>query len=139
MREREVIRIVAERLRSDGLAGMSVRYQGPGPDIEGVLPRSGRRLFVEAKGIRRNQSPRVALGEALLQILSRWDRDVVCALALPYTEEFVKILRTILPGVRRLGLYVILVRDERNIRLLSPQSVGFFPVTPLSLTEVMDG
>lgn len=138
MREREVIQAVAERLRQDGLLNLTVRYRGePGPDIEGLLPRSRRRLFVEAKGERARPGERVALGEALLQILSRYDADVVCALALPFTERFEHLVRGILPGLRHLGLHLLLVR-QGQVWHLGPQAAGFFPERPNSLLEALD-
>ncbi len=51
MREREVIRTIAERLRSEGAQNLQVRYgREHGPDIEAELPTSRRLLFIEAKG-----------------------------------------------------------------------------------------
>ncbi len=138
MREREVTRTLAEQLRAEGLLNLQVRYRNErGPDIEGTLPRSGRILYVEAKGERTNVSERVIMGEALLQILSHYDRDVVCALAVPYTSGFESVLRNILPGLRRLGLHVLLV-SEGEVWYLGPQAAGFFPERPARLVEVLD-
>ncbi len=138
MREREVIRTVAERLRAEGLMDLKVRYGSePGPDIEGTLPRSRRHLFVEAKGERARTSPRITVGEALLQILSRWDSDVVCALAVPYNKEFEEVLRTILPGLRCLELHVLLAKDG-EVWYLSPNKAGFLVEKPLSIIEVLE-
>jgi len=137
MREPEVVRLVAEALKAGGLLGLTVRYRGPGPDIEGDLPRSGRHLFVEAKGVRARTSPRVAVGEALLQVLSRWDTDVVCAVAVPYTQEFENVLRDILPGIRRLGLHLLLARPQ-GIWHLHPEARGFLPERAASLVEALD-
>ncbi len=138
MRERDVTRTIAERLHTEGLVSLRVRYGNErGPDIEGTLPRSGRTLYVEAKGERKNVSERVAIGEALLQILTHYDRDVVCALAFPYTEGFENVLRNILPGLRRLGVHVLLVRNG-EVWYLDPQSAGFFPEKKQQLTKELD-
>ncbi len=138
MQERDVTRTLAERLRREGLLNLTVRYGSePGPDIEGWLPRSRRRLFVEAKGERPSGNERAAVGEALLQILSRYDADVVCALALPYTDRFEDLVRSILPGLRQLGLHILLVR-RAQIWHLGPQAAGFFPARPDSLLEALD-
>ena len=101
MREREVTRTVPQRLRAEGLVGLKLRYKNDrGPDIEGDLPRSRRKLFIEAKGERAGADPwgegancRMAMGEALLQVLSVYDQDVVCGIAVPYTKEFQKVLQ----------------------------------------------
>jgi hypothetical protein len=138
MRERKVTKTIADRLSAEGLLNPQARYRNePGPDIEGTLPRSGRTLYIEAKGERRNVRERVALGEALLQILRYYDWDVVCALAVPYTDGFVRVLRDILPGLRRLGLHLLLVR-EGEVWYLGPQANGFFPERPARLIEVLD-
>ncbi len=138
MREREVTRTVAERLWQDGLLNLTVRYQSePGPDIEGILPGSRRRLFIEAKGERSRGNERHAVGEALLQTLSYYDADVVCALALPFSERFEHLVRSILPGLKWLRLHVLLVR-EGQVWHLGPQAAGFFPEKPDSLLEVLE-
>jgi len=142
MREREVTRKVAERLKSDGILNLTVRYGSePGPDIEGELPKTGRHLFVEAKGERPGGSEgakrRVALGEALFQIFCSYDEEVVCAIALPRTEGYEDLLRRMLPALRRLGLHVLLVKDA-EIWHLAPNAAGLFPTIPKSITEVLD-
>ncbi len=144
MREREVTKTVAERLSAEGLLNMQVRYGNQrGPDIEGVLPRSGRRLFVEAKGERgnlpgnRSLDARIAVGEALVQILSLWDRDVVCGIALPFTREFENTVRNIQAGIRELGLHLLLVRDG-SIWYLGPKAQGFFPERRETLMEALE-
>lgn len=139
MREREVIRLVAERLRSEGLSDLQVRYGAQrGADIEGRLPRSRRRLFVEAKGVRSKSSVRQPMGEALLQILGHYDEDVVCAIAVPFTTEYEELLRFILPGIRKLGLHLLLVRRD-EIWYNGPQTDGFFPEKVESLVGRLDG
>ncbi len=138
MRERELLRIVAERLKAEGLADMQVRYSGPGVDLQGTLPRSRRTLYLEAKGVRKNQYPRVAIGEALLQILSRWDPHVACALALPYTEEFVRTIREILPGLKQLKIYAFFVREDKSISYLEPDTALLTPTEHKTLIEVLN-
>jgi len=142
MREREVVKRIAERLRIEGLMNLQVRYgQEQGLDIEGVLPSSRRRLYIEAKGDRPGGQEaakrRVALGEALYQILAVYDADVVCAIALPSNQGFQRLLRNILPGLHRLGLHVLLVGDT-DIWHLAPSAQGFFPSKPQSLIEALE-
>ncbi len=135
MRERDVTQTIADRLYAEGLSSLCVRHKGPGPDIEGKLP-SGRTLYIEAKGERAHVSERVSVGEALLQILSRYDRDVVCALAVPYTECFEHVLRSILPGLRSLRLHLLLVRNG-EVWYLRHCTIGFFPEKCERLIEVL--
>lgn len=141
MHEREVTKAVAVRLREDGAMNLKVRYGSkPGPDIECELPGSRRRLYVEAKGARagsESQTCREAVAEALLQTLSIYDRDVVCAIALPYVDGFAKVVRNIMPGLRVLGVHVLLVRGT-EVWHLGPDSAGFFPSVPKSIVEVLD-
>lgn len=138
MRERDVTKTVAERLHAEGLVGLKVRYRNErGPDIEGTLPLSRRRVFIEAKGERPSGNERIAVGEALLQILSQYDADVVCAIALPFAEKFQQLIQNILPGLKRLGLHVLLVQDG-EVWHLGPQATGFFPEKPDSLIEVLE-
>lgn len=111
MRERDLVKVLAERLRQEGLIDLKVRSGSQrGADIEGILPGSRRRLFIEAKGVRSGRSERIALGEALLQILGHYDYDVVCAIAVPYTSAFENLLRSIIPGLQVLPIHIILVR-----------------------------
>ncbi len=139
MREREVVQQVAERLRAEGAMQLVVRYgHEPGPDVEGRLLRSLRRFFIEAKGepnsSRKSVDRRIYLGEALLQSLSVYDADVVCALALPYTSGYERLVRQIEPGLRRLGLHVLLARNA-EVWHLAPDAGGFFPTMPQLPTE----
>lgn len=143
MREREVVRRLAERLQAEGVLNLKVRYgQEHGPDIEAELPTSHRRLFIEAKGERpggqEGAKRRVALGEALFQILSVYDTDVVCALGLPFTKGYQTLVRNVLPGLRKLGVHVLWVRDD-EIWHLSPVAQGFFPTKPESIVKVLEG
>lgn len=138
MREREVVRVIAERLRSEGISDLKVRYASQrGADIEGTLPRSRRRLLIEAKGVRSGGGERSALGEALLQILSLYDRDVVCAIGTPYTRKFENFLRSIIPGLAYLGIHLLLVRDD-EIWHVDPKKKGFFPERVESLVARFD-
>lgn len=138
MREREIVKTVAEQLRAEGLMDLKVRYKNErGPDIEGYLPRSRRRVFIEAKGERPSGNERAAVGEALLQILSQYDTDVVCAIALPFVARFQHLVRSTLPGLKRLGLHVLLVRDG-EVWHLGPRAAGFFPSKPESLIEMLE-
>ncbi len=141
MREREIVQILAKRLAEEGVS-MTVRY-GPvrGPDIEGQLPRSRRRFFIEAKGERpggaETAKRRVAMGEVLLQILPVYDRDVVCAIALPNHPGYRRLVRRILPGLLRLDMHVFFV-DNEGIRHLSPNASGFLPRKVHSVSEALE-
>jgi hypothetical protein len=142
MREREVVKRIAERLRVEGVMILQVRYgQEQGPDIEGILPTCQRHLYIEAKGERpggqESAKRRVALGEALYQTLAVYDADVVCAIALPFNAGYQRLLQKVLPGIRRLGLHVLLVRDD-EIWHLAPTAPGFFPTKPTSLIEALE-
>jgi len=142
MREREVTKVVAARLREEGALNLKVRYGSEGgPDIECDLPGSGRRLYVEAKGFRAggkvSQNCRTTVGEALLQIFSIYDRDVLCAMALPYSDGYTTVVRNIMPGLRVLGVHVLLVRGT-EVWHLRPDSAGFFPSVPESIVEELD-
>lgn len=137
MRERELVQTLAERLQRDGLSDLRVRYGSErGADIEGTLPRSCKRLFIEAKGIRARRNERAALGEALLQILRHYDYDVVCAIAVPYCEPFTELLRSILPGLSVLGIHILLVRPEEIWHV--PPARHFSPERVESLVESLD-
>lgn len=121
---------------------MVVRYKYErGPDIEGQLPGSLKRFFIEAKGERPGKHAtakrRVAMGEVLLQILSRYDEDVACAIALPYNRGFQNLVRSIIPGLRKLGLHVLFVKNG-DVWHLDPNAGGFFPSKPESIVEVLD-
>ncbi|HWP30249.1 MAG TPA: hypothetical protein VNK96_00775 [Fimbriimonadales bacterium] len=107
-----------------------------GADIEGALPRSNRRLFIEAKGVRPSGNADIAMGEALLQILRYYDHDVVCGLAVPYTDTYDKLMRSIMPGLCALGIHVFLVKP--NEVWYVPPARGFFPEKPESLVERLD-
>jgi hypothetical protein len=136
MRERHVIKLVALRLQAEGVLNLQVRYAPErGPDIEAQLPQSRRLLFLEAKG--ETKAPDVALGTALYQILTRYDGHVVCGVALPFTERYEMLVRNILPGVQRLGLHILFVKDEQ-VWYLSPNAAGFFPTKPTSLVEAIE-
>ncbi|MDZ7268319.1 MAG: hypothetical protein ONB48_11365 [candidate division KSB1 bacterium] len=137
MRERELVQALANRLRQENLREVRVRPGNQrGADIEGILPRSHRRLFIEAKGVRARENERVAVGEALLQILRHYDYDVVCAIAVPYTPAFEKLLRSIMPGLAKLGIHVLLVRPDEIWHV--PPMRGFFPEKHESLLEKLD-
>lgn len=136
MREREVIRKVVERLKCEGILSLQVRYgREHGPDIEARLPNSRRLLFIEAKGD--VKAPDSAIGVALYQILTRYDGQAVCGIALPLTESYKKLARKILPAIQRLGLHLIFVKED-EIWHLSPNASGFFPSKPESLVEVLE-
>lgn len=136
MREREVIRRVAERLKSEGVLNLEVRYgQQRDPDIEARLPYTHRLLFVEAKG--ETKTPEATLGMALYQILTRYDGQAVCGIALPFTERYQNLVRNILSGICRLGLHVIFVGNA-ELWHLEPNAAGFFPTKPTSLVEVLE-
>jgi len=142
MHEREVTKKVAERLRVEGVLDLVVQFRNEkGPDIKAGLPGSRRWLYVEAKGERKdivqNQTCRSALGEALVQVLSVYDKDVVCAIAVPYSEDYSAVVRTIMPGLRRLGLHVLLVKDEETWQLAA-DGPGFLPSISESVVGVLD-
>jgi hypothetical protein len=136
MREREVVRIVAERLKSEGARHLQVRYaREPGPDIEAVLPNSHRQLFIEAKGD--VKSAESALGVALYQILCRYDGQAVCAIAVPFSSRYQDLLRKVLAGLGQLRVHVLLVR-EAEVWHLPPNAKGFLPTKPSSLVEALE-
>ena len=136
MREREVVRIIAERLKRDGVLNLHVRYDREhGADIEAELPTSRRSLFIEAKGD--VKAPDSAIGVALYQILARYDGQAVCGIALPFSRRYQNLVRNILPGIQRLGLHVIFVRDA-EVWHLSPNAGGFLPSKPASLVEALE-
>ena len=141
MREREVTRRIAERLKAEGVLNMTVRYQQEhGPDIEAELPDTRKKLYIEAKGERpggqETAKRRVALGEALFQILSVYDLDVICVIALPYTKGYQDLVKRIMPGLRQLHLHVLFVGAD-GIWHLSPKTNGFFPTKPVLLLEAL--
>ena len=142
VREREVKRLLAQRLQEEGFMNLKVRY-GPerGIDIEAQFPDSRRHLYIEVKGERpggqATATRRAALGEALLQILSVYDGSAVCAIALPFTRGYQNLVRRILVPLRRLGLHMIFVRGD-EIWHLAPGSPGFLPRKAASLREVLE-
>ncbi len=136
MREREITRILAERLKLEGVLNLQVRYgKERGPDIEALLPKSRRQLLIEVKG--EVKAPDSAIANALYQILSRYDGQAVCGIALPFTEPYKNLVRNILPGIQRLELHLLFVRDG-EIWHLPPSAAGFFPSKPVSLAEVLE-
>jgi len=136
MQERQVTAAIAERLKREGVLSLQVRYgREHGPDIEAQLPNSRRLLFIEAKG--ETKAPELDLATALYQILSRYDGQSVCGIALPFTERHKKLVRNILLGIQRLGLHVIFVRDA-ELWHLSPNARGFFPTKPTSIVEALE-
>jgi len=136
MRECEVVTKVVERLKCEGVPNPQVRYgREHGPDIEAQLPSSRRLLFIEAKGD--VKAPDLAIGVALYQILARYDGQAVCGIALPYSRRYQNLVRNILPGIQRLGLHVIFVRDA-EVWHLSPNAGGFLPSKPVSLVEALE-
>lgn len=142
MRERQVTQTIAERLKAESVLNLTVRYRNErGPDIEGRLPASRRWLYVEAKGEPGSKDKaldrHMYLGTALLQILSVYDHDVVCAIALPYNEGYEALVRKILAGIGRLGVHILLVRGE-DVWHLAPDAKGFFPTKAESLIAVLD-
>jgi hypothetical protein len=142
MRERQVTETIAEKLKSEGLLNLRFRIGNEhGPDIEGRLPQSRRWLFIEAKGEpgskEKSIDRRMRLGEALLQVLTVYDHDVVCAIALPYNEGYETLVRKILAGIGRLGVHILLVRGE-DVWHLAPDAKGFFPTKVKSLLAELD-
>ena len=142
MREREVKQQLAEQLRKEGFMNLKVRYgQEHGIDIEAQFPKSRRWLYIEAKGERPGGQEaakrRVALGEALLQILSVYDGLAVCAIALPFTHGYQNLVRQILVPLQRLELHMIFVRED-EVWHLAPGSKGFLPQKVASLREVLE-
>lgn len=138
MRERDLLQALAARLRQEGLRDLQVRPGSQrGADLEGILTRSRRRLFIEAKGVRSGRSERATMGEALLQILRHYDYDVVCAIAVPYTSTFKELLRSILPGLSALGIHGLMVRSAEEVWYVPPQR-DFSPEKLVSLLERLD-
>ncbi|MCS7137241.1 MAG: hypothetical protein NZ941_02600, partial [Candidatus Caldarchaeum sp.] len=117
MREAEVKRRLAEQLRAEGFLNLRVRYgQEPGIDIEAQFPDSRRWLYIEVKGTRpgghETASRRAALGEALWQIFSVYDGMAVCAIALPDTRGFRKLVQQILTPLSQLCLHILYVGED---------------------------
>lgn len=138
MREPKLLQVLAERLRQEGLNDLHVRPGNErGADIEGILPRTRKRLFIEAKGERASRNERIAMGEALLQILCHYDYDVVCAIAVPYKRAFEKLLRSIMPGLGVLDIHTLMVRPPDEVWYIPPQR-EFSPERPTSLLERLD-
>jgi hypothetical protein len=136
MQERLVTEAIAKRLKCEGILSLQVRCgREQGPDIEAQLHSSRRRLFIEAKGDAK--APDSAIGVALYQILARYDGQAVCGFALPFSRKYKKLVRNILPGIQRLGLHVIFVRDA-EVWHLSPNAGGFLPSKPASLVEALE-
>lgn len=73
----------------------------------------------------------------MLQILSVYDANVVCAIALPFTEGYRNLVKNIHPGLRRLNRHVLFVQDE-EVWHLAPGVSGFFPTKPESVVEVFE-
>ncbi|GAA6751420.1 hypothetical protein Thermus77412_19730 [Thermus antranikianii] len=126
MRERRVTEILAQKLKEEGFVNLTVRSgKEHGPDIEAKLPASGRKLYVEAKGERpggpEGSKRRIALGEALLQILSLYDGSSVCAIALPNTRGFRNLVPKVYPPLARLGIHVLFVDEDGQIWHLGPK------------------
>ena len=142
VREREVKRLLAQRLREEGFMNLKVRYgREHGIDIEAQFPETRRWLYIEVKGERpggqATATRRAALGEALLQILSVYDGSTVCAIALPFTRGYQNLVRRILVPLHRLGLHMIFVRED-EVWHLAPGSPGFLPQRVASLREVLE-
>jgi hypothetical protein len=136
VRECDVTKRVAERLKREGILSLHMRPgHEHGPDIEAQLPASRRLLFIEAKG--NLKAPDAAIGVALYQILTRYDGEAACAIALPYTKKYEQLARNMLTGIQRLGVHLILVKED-DIWHLSPHAGGFFPSKPESLMEALD-
>jgi hypothetical protein len=136
MQERQVTAAIAEKLKREGVLSLQVRYgREHGPDIEAQLPNFRRLLFIEAKG--ETKAPDLDLGTALYQILARYDGQAVCGIALPFSRKYQKLVRNILPGIQRLGLHVIFVKDA-EVWHLSPNAGGFLPSKPASLVEALE-
>lgn len=117
MREAEVKRRLAERLQAEGFLNLRVRYgQEPGIDIEAQFPDSRRWLYIEVKGTRSGgydtANRRAVLGEALWQIFSVYDGSAVCAIALPNTRGFRRLIEQILTPLSRLRLHILYVGED---------------------------
>ena len=50
-------------------------------------------------------------GIRLYQVLSRYDGQAVCAIALPFTERYTKPVRNILLGIQWLGLHMLFLSE----------------------------
>jgi len=142
VREREVKERLAERLRSEGLMNLRVRYgREHGIDIEAQFPATRRWLYIEVKGERpggqATANRRTALGEALLQIFEVYNGSAACAIALPNTRGFQNLARRILMPLGRLGLHLIFVGEE-EIWHLAPNAPGGLPRKVSSLKEVLE-
>ena len=136
MGERVVIRIVAEHLRAKRGLNLKVHYgQEHGPDMETHLPNSRLLLFIEAKdGVK---VPDSAIGAALYQILTRYEGEAICRIALPFTERYEKFIRNVLSGIRRPRLDLFFVKEPELWHLL-PNAGGFFISKPGSLVEALE-
>jgi len=136
MGERVVIRIVDEHLRAKQVVNLKVHYgQEHGPDMETQLLNSRLLLFIEAKG--NVKAPDSAIGAALYQILTRYEGQAICRIALLFTERYEKLTRNILPGIRRPRLDLFSVKEPELWHLL-PNAGGFFISKPGSLVEALE-
>jgi len=127
MRERRVKQILAERLLAEGFMNLRVRYGNErGIDMEAQFPESGRRLYIEVKGERPGKQEaskrRVAFAEALLQIFFVYDSFAVCAIGVPHTRSFRRLVQKLHLPLKRLGLHVLLVDRDGRIWHLDPQN-----------------
>jgi hypothetical protein len=136
MQERLVTEAIAKRLKCEGVLSLQVRCgREHGPDREAQLHSSRRQLFIEANGD--VKAPDSAIGVALYQILARYDGQAVCDIALPFSRKYQNLVRNILPGIQRMGLHVIFVKDAEEWHL-SPNAGRFLPSKPASLVEALE-
>lgn len=73
----------------------------------------------------------MALGEALLQILSLYDGSSVCVIALPNTRGFRSLAQKVHPPLARLGIHVLFVGGDGQIRHLGQRPRWACPIGSL--------
>lgn len=119
-----------------------VRYGNErGVDIEAQFPDTRRWIFIEVKGERsgsqKTAQQRAALGEALLQIFNVYDSTSVCAIALPNTRGFQKLIRNIFLPLSRLRIHVLFIGEDGEIWHAGPTTPAGLPRRISSLREAL--
>lgn len=131
--EPEVVHLLVGALKKSGYS-VQTGVQVPSGIVDIVASGEGKIWMIEAKGEDKGgyTSAEMNFQVGIGQIVSRMTRDTVgssrVALAIPFTEDFKRVLKkyTGSVGFERLGLWLFLVRRDGSVKRLAPDEVEPF-------------